>query len=468
MTLSAPAVRLPRTAGGRLALAVFIAGATIRVAFVALYRPALLGIADSGTYVNAAHGNLLLDPVHPAGYALFLAAVHALDPHLTATIVLQHALGVATAGIYFEVVRRETGSPLAGLLPAVLLLFNGLNLLTEHTPLSEPLFEFLVACALLTASRARTVPIAGLTGLLLAAATVVRSVGLILTLAVIVAVAIGRAGDPGRRRLIAAATCTIVAVALTGLYIGVQRAHSGVTGLTASDGRIAYSIVAPFADCTQFTPPSGTRGLCQNRSQRHGSSNQYLFGYPDHGPMPAGGRAAVSPAWRRFGPMPGGNAQLAAFARAAIVAQPADYLNGAWANFTCAWRCGDGRFVTSALALDPDVERAVTAYYATGSGRSIHAEGVLRAYADSVEINNPLYLILLVLSLTALSAATVRRRVAWLHLAGGWLLLAGSAAVSADPRYTLPSLGPLAVAAAIGLRRPVLLRWIRRAGSPRP
>jgi hypothetical protein len=463
-----PAVRLPRTAGGWAAVVVFSAGVAIRVAGLALYRPALLGIPDSGTYINAAHSQLLLDPVHPAGYALFLRLVHGLDAHLTATIALQHLLGVATAGIFFWLVRERTGSSLLGLIPATVLLFNGLTLLTEHAPLSEPLFGFLVAASLLATAWAaeRSGWWAPAAGGLIAAATLVRTVGLLLVAVAIVYLAVA-GGAPLRRRLARAGACAGVALALIAGYVGVQRAHSGVTGLTESDGRIAYAVAAPFADCSRFTPPPGTRGLCQNAAQRHGSSNQYLWGYPDRGPIPAAGRAAVSPAWRLFGPMPGGDGKLAAFAQAAILAQPGDYLSQAWANFGCAWGCDLHPFIAAALTPDPNVERAVTSYYATGAGRYAPGAALIAGYARTIELDGTLYAILLLASLSALAIREpLTRRLAWLNLAAGWLLLAGSAAVVADPRYALPSLGPLATAAALGLAGP--LGWLRGAASRRP
>jgi len=457
----------PRSRAAVIAVAVFAAGVALRVFFVVAYRPALLGIPDSGIYIAAAHRNLFSDQVHPAGYPLFLRAAHVLSAHLSATTALQHLLGVAAALVLFLVVRRVTGSVLAALVPAVVVLFGGLELFVEHSPLSDALFVLLTALVLLVAVVGLDRPLRWLVllGLLLGCAVVVRTVALWLLPLLFVWLLVCTPGDRVRR-LARAVLPVACAAGIVGGYVAVQRAQTGVTGLTQADGRFVYAVAAQFADCSKFTPPAGTRALCEtSRPASRGSMNQYLEGYPDFASsLPPGGRAAVSPAWRVFGPMPHGNSQLAAFGRAAILHQPLDYLHLVARNFSYYWTETTRVFLTDAAKPDPGTEQQVAAYYATGAGVSEHGFSVLRSYADVAEVSGPVMVLLLLASLSALAVRDRwPRAVALLLGSAGWLLLLGAAAVHIDPRYTLPAVGPLAAAAAMGVRDlgPIVIRRLR-------
>jgi hypothetical protein len=461
---------LPRLGAARAVPIVFGAGVLLRVALVIGYRPAFLGIPDSGTYVDAAHHNLLSDPVHPAGYALFLRVLHWLAGQLVAVTVVQHALGVVAAALLFVLARRAGDRAWVGLVPAAVVLFNGLELWSEHAPLSDPLFTTLVAAALIVAVRARDGrPLTlGLLGLLLAAATLIRTVGLVLVPLVagwlLVTMPVARA-----RRATGAGVVLVVALAALVGYMTFQQQRTGVFGFTAGDGRITYAVAAPFAECSHFTPPPGTRGLCQSiPPARRQSVNAYLWGFPDHAAaLPPGGRGAVSPAWRAYGPMPGGNGPLGAFGRDAIRNQPLDYVSQVLRNFSYFWRAGPGFFLAVAPRPDPDVQRAVVAYYGGSGHVSRSGFGPLAWYARHLEIDGPLVVALLVLSLTAFAVPSSEgRAIAVLCACGGWLLLLGSALVTIDPRYALPALGPLAAAAAIGTRS-LVKRGLRLASSRR-
>lgn len=447
-------LRWPSTPAGRIAVLLFAVGIALRCGLIIAYRPAFLGIPDSGTYIQAAHAGLFSDPVDPAGYPLFLRIVHAFTAHLAAVTVLQHAMGVATAGLLFALGRRIRNT-WVGLLPAAVVLLDGLQLWAEHSPLSDPLFTFLCTGALYLTVRARELrllPLAAL-GLTLGMATAVRSVGLLLIpLYVVWLLATG----PGtaRTRLIRAAVPLASAVAIVFGYIELQYHHSGVFGFTESDGRIEYAVAAPFADCSKFTPPAGTRGLCQAiPAAQRGSFNQYLWGFPDHASaLPPGGRGAVSPAWRVFGPMPGGNEQLGSFARTAILNQPGAFLGQVLGNFHYYWTKPPGTFVKDASRAQATVVAAADAFYGPGVRTTRAGFGVLDSYARAVEIPGWPLLVLLALSLLAIPAAGAGERSVVLLAAGtGWLLLLGSALVASDPRYALPALGPLGLASAVGL-----------------
>ncbi len=447
-------------------VSVFGLGILLRCALMLAYRPAFLGIPDSGVYIDAAQHNLFLDPVHPAGYALFVRILHFLSAHLFLLTFVQHALGVAAAWLLFELARRGR-SALVGLLPAAVVLFNGLQLWTEHAPLSDPLFTFLTAAILLVAVRARDGDARRLLllGVLLGAATTVRTVGLLLVPLVGLWLLCAIPGDL-RHRAIRSAIPLAAGLALTIAYMAVQNDRSGVFGFTESDGRIAYAIAAPFADCSRFTPPAGTRGLCQTTpASRRGSFNQYLWGFPDHAhQLPPGGRAAVSPAWRVFGPMPNGNGQLSAFGQAAILHQPIAYVREVVRNFSYFWRASPATFVRTATRADPSNDGIAAGYYSAGAGRTETGFGVMSWYARHIEVDGALIVILLIGSLLPIAIPrSEARSLGLLCSATGWLLLGGAALVAVDNRYALPALGPLAVAASIGVAG---LRDRVRAVSP--
>jgi hypothetical protein len=441
---------------------VFGTGIALRIAFVVIYRPAFLGIPDTGSYIDAAHRGLFNNVYDPAGYPLFIRILHAIYPHLSLLIVVQHGLGVGTAALMYLAVRRVTGSTLLGLVPAVLVLFDGYVLWVEHTPITETLFAFLVATVLYVAIRASEggVRLLVLDGVLIGIAGTVRPIGF--TLILVVAPWILWALPPRvRSRPLALLAVLAPLLAVGGGYVLVQRAVTGYTGITQDSGRILYAQAARFADCSKFTPPAGTAALCETTpSGKRGSFNQYLTGFPDRATQVTPSGRSVSPAWRVFGPPPAGNSKLEAFGIAAIFHQPFDYIGQIAGDFHYYWSDHHRAFIAAAAHPDPGIDQIVTSYYRTGPGVSSDGLGFLRWYGDTIEVNGVLIILLLVAPLAALVFGDRRlRRAAVLLASTGWMLpLASDAVASVDPRFMLPAYGPLAAAAAIGLGR-------RRSGS---
>jgi hypothetical protein len=450
---------------------VFALGVAIRIAFIALHGP-FLGISDSGSYIDAAHGGLFSNVYETAGYPLFIRVLRTVWPHLSLLIVVQHGLGVATAVLFYLAVRRVTGSALLGLIPAVLVLFDGFGLWVEHTPMSEALFDFLVAAALYVALRFVERPpwlLVG-EGALIGAAGVVRPVGLILVPIVGLWILWTRPGGWGARTL-AALAATLPACALVVAYLLVQQSDTGFFGLTRDSGRVLYARTAMFADCSRFKPPPGTAPLCERIPPgRRGSYNQYLTGFADHARGVTAAGRSISPAWRVFGPPPAGNGKLEAFALAAIVHQPLDYLARVADDFHYYWADHHVAFIEAAARVDPNVARAVSGYYASGSAPGGRL-GFLRWYGENIEVTGPLMILLLLAPLAGLFGASDRRarHAAVLLATTGWLVpLVADAVASVDPRYVLPAYGPLAAAAAIGLHGGWLRRALARARAVRP
>lgn len=439
---------------GAIVAAVFAAGIAIRVVFMVDYRPAFLGIADAGSYIDAAHRGLFDNVYDPAGYPLFIRIAHTFSAHLSFLILLQHGLGMASAALMYLAVRRVTGSMLLGLIPAALILFDGYGLWVEHTPISEALFSFLVCAVLYVALCAAEGPwwLLAFGGVLIAAAGVVRPVGFILIPVIGVWIFWARPGAP-RLRMFAVLALSAPACVLGATYVLVQRAETGFTGITRDSGRVLYARVAGFADCSEFTPPAGTSALCERTPpSKRGSFNQYLTGFPDGATQVSPAGRSISPAWRVFGPPPGGNAKLAAFGWTVIIHQPLNYLAAVAGDFHYYWSDHHRAFIAAAAGIDPGVEQAVISYHGARGVRS-HGLNFLRWYGRSIEVTGVLMIILLLSPLVALRVHDRRaRRAAVLLACVGWLLpLASDALASVDPRFVLPAYGPLAAAAAIGM-----------------
>ena len=55
------------------------------------------------------------------GDSMFLRALHELSPHLIAVVVVQHAMGLGAAALFFAAVRRCGGPRGLGLAPAAVI-----------------------------------------------------------------------------------------------------------------------------------------------------------------------------------------------------------------------------------------------------------------------------------------------------------------------------------------------------------
>ena len=92
--------------------------------------------------------------------------------------VVQHLMGLATGVLVYVVLRRWSVSDRVALLASLPVLFDAMELVVEHSVLSDVLFDLLVvgAVAVLAWDRQPGVRHAGLAGLLLGLAVCVRVV----------------------------------------------------------------------------------------------------------------------------------------------------------------------------------------------------------------------------------------------------------------------------------------------------
>ncbi len=491
-------------------VAILMAGAALRLWLMAVDRPAFLGFPDSRAYLAAVNGPLFWNPYKPSGYPIMLRVLRTLDPHLSATIFVQHLLGLATALLFYLITVRFVRRRWLALLPAAVVAFSGTQLYLEHAVLSDGPFAFAIAAALWcaattiapghgagdktaarengprsdhapvggNASRGVNLALAG-AGALTAAATVLRPVAAAL-IAALLAWALGRRWPSWRRRLRAGAACAAGCAAVLVPYVITAHAATGQWGLTRASGEQLYGRVATFANCRDFRPPAGTSQLCSRApASRRPNANWYLFD-------------PASPLVRTFGtPGPSNpfdtdlahyryppERLLSAFDRAALLHQP----------WTFAWTTLEGmvKYVaphagpasllewdTSTLihqlhnpAIEADTDRYVVSAYHTPAGYVHHDLSATDAYAESARVEGPLTAVLLVLMLVAwvLGRGAARSASVLLGACAVVLALAPVAALFYSARYATPAYGPLAAAGAIGLDVLLSRDWPRRRG----
>jgi len=458
--------RLPESREDRIAVlglaALLVTGALLRLLFVFAWRPALMGWPDAASYIEVSQGELFGNLLRPAGYPLFLRALHALVPSLLFVVILHHVLGLASAALFYLAVAR-TGAPRwLGLVPAGIVALGGDVIFVEHAPISETLFTFLVAVGLYAAVRSQEgegIRWPAISGLALALAASVRVVAVPLLAVVALWVLVGT-GLPLRRRLTVLAAGAAGALALLGPYYVIQERAVGRTGLSPSGVWNIYGRVAPFADCSKFTPPPGTEPLCERtpRSQRP-FTNEYTFNW------------YYSPGVRAFGNPHTASAeqtdQVAAFSWAVIVGQPRDYAEEVGAGLLryvapesfSGYGGGPSyhdlvhRVLFHRLFRGQGLE--VASRYYVDADRFTANDGlisVLRTYESGTRVQGPLFVLIALLSLAAplLTRGRVRGAALLFALAGWTLLITPVATVQFSARTGLPGFGPLGAAAAFG------------------
>ncbi len=462
--------RWPAAPGERKVVAalglLLVAGIALRLTLMAAQSPALLGYDDTLVYLGSARDHLFGVPSSPVGYVVFLRAAHWVWGSLAFLVGLQHLLGVAMALLLFATVRRVAPAGW-GLIPAAVVLLAGPQLLLEHAPLSESSFAFLVTASCYCATRALTggsAPWGWAAGLLAATAGCVRSLGLALVVLVVLCLVLGTRGG-WRPRLGAGVGAALAAWVLIAPYVIATKHEVGYVGpgLTRASGWALYARAAPFADCGRFTPPAGTTALCERRppSKRPEARHYALFD---------------SPAERAFGrppyASPRENRALTAFARAAILHQPLDYLGDVGDDLGRYWSSeprtsgatGESYGVLARhLATLPPTTAAFTAkWYSTPPepGDAGLASGV-REWERRTRLEGPLLVLLALAALLGLPLARGPRLAVALLLVGTSLLSLVGPVASAffDARYAVPGYGPLAASGALGGAS--LVGWVR-------
>ncbi len=283
-----------------------------------LYYPAWLQVPDSIRFARISPTGIFSDYWMPAGYAMFARGVRAIAPEIWVTTALQHLIGLGIGTVLFLAMRRLGAKPWLACIPAGVVFLSGDQLWIEHQVMAETQMTAFLAAGLACAVRG-LVPRVSLPWLaagsaLLMAAALTRNVALVALPVLVLCTAFWVKGSL-RNCLRALAAALLPAVAVFALYLGAYAVSGGqYLGMTDMSGWDLYTRVGPFADCSKFTPPPGTEGLCEStpRDQRDGP-----YGYiwdPN----------AIAPKLIEVSPQT--SPTLGRFARQAILHQPLTYL----------------------------------------------------------------------------------------------------------------------------------------------
>ena len=437
----------------------------VRIGLMSLYFPALLLAVDSPRYARAGGMPMFGDFWMPAGYPFFLCLLRRVTNELWITIAVQHALGIVTGVfLYIALVRLQVRRWVA-CVPAAAVFFSGDQLYLEHTPMADFFLTFCAAGGFLAAvvwlTKRKSCWWLGLASAAFAYAALVRSVGVAL-LPVLALVALSAAGDSLRDRGVAACFALIPAGLVFGVYFTVVWLSGGrYLGISDMRGWNLYSRVAPFADCTKFTPPKDTKVLCETRapSERPGP-----FGY-------VWDLQSVPRQVFELGPETG--RKLEKFAYKVIRHQPVDYAQAVLVDLARfvepglgenrPW-AGQPREIVSFGWRDAAVERMVVramGWEYRGVEVTVHGQGFLGAYQQYISVRCWWLIPLMISALVGFCRARGNLRLAILLFGLGSLALftLPVLTISYDFRYGIPPATFLVVAGVLG----AVACWDRRA-----
>ena len=239
----------------RLFCALLAAAAVIRAAVWIAYQPALFFYGDSYTYLGNSTG-LRPNPIRPIGYPLLLHVL-LLGHDIAAAPAAQHLFGLATAVICYAVLRRFGAGAVLASVAVVPVLFDGYLIDIEQYLLAESMFILLVMAglALLVWRNRPSVAACAAAGALLGAASLTRTVGMVLIVPALLYLVLRWAGG-----LRIAALAVAFAVPILG-YAAWFDATWGQFTVSKHDGYFLYGRVSTFATCGSYVPAS-QRWLC--------------------------------------------------------------------------------------------------------------------------------------------------------------------------------------------------------------
>jgi hypothetical protein len=442
-------------------------GAALRVLVQLSFPPGFV-FSDGPVYLGIVdHVTPLLDRV--VGYGLFLNALAWVSRDVWLITVVQHLLGLATATLAYVLLRRWGAGRWPAALATVPVLFDGMQLVLEHSVLSDVVFDLLVLAGVgaLAWHRRPQLPTTLLGGALLGAAVCVRVVGQPLVVAAVLFCLFAAATL--RTRLVhAVAVAAAFAVPVLG-YAAWFHEENGAWAMSESAGRALYMRTTAWVDCSRFSMPDYERPLCPAEPVGHRlDPTVYGWHMPDgtHGLAPPDGVTADD--------------AMHDFAVRAIRAQPWDYTRTAIRDIGLSfWVPREDRFEYD-TADKWSFERYVGRQELTGYTRpsyeahggelpSVHQPGAswLGRYGTAVYLWGPALLALLVLAICALCArgrrdAPRRSVIALLLMVGCGLMVAPDVLAEFVWRYQLPAVLLVPMAAALGWVR---LRAPRQDGT---
>lgn len=245
------------------------------------YQPALI-FPDSERYLEYAWrfvtGHWSPDSLRTSGYSLLLIPA-VLTRNLAVVAAVQHLIGLATAVLIYAVLVRFGARRWLAALATVPVLFDPLQLDIEQYVLTDVAATFLLVAALVVLvwrhdAIGKAAPAA--TGLLLAAATIIRESDL---LVMVPAVLYLLAAIRPRRRLAARAALLFVGFLPPVLgYLGWYQVSHGRFGFVSYDSQFVYGRIAQFTDCTGVSLLWYERPLCPRQPPAQRNPDFYMWG----------------------------------------------------------------------------------------------------------------------------------------------------------------------------------------------
>jgi hypothetical protein len=464
---------------------VLLVAVIVRVIAMLGYPPAFW-ITDSRRYVAIAT-HLIPDPIRPVGYSVMLWL---LKPFHSVMLVvgIQHAMGLAAGMAVYALLRQRFGLPAwAATLAAAPPLLSVYTIQIEHFLLADTLFGLLVTIAvvLMLWTPLPRVLTCAVVGLLLAAAALVRSQGLLVAIpfAIYLAtrMASRRTRPSGMSRRLVARRAVVGLLAMGATFAAPMLAYAlwfdsvnGTFEITTSTGAYLYGRVSTFADCSVINPPADEQWLCLSApvSQR---ANPGHYVWQASSPLVKGPGYHI---WQPNTPLlnsstyefsPTVNHLATDFALRAIKAQPLDYLRAVWDSTVEGFTVERGP--TGAWYGFPRVLRQSTEsladpvpYLRAGLDAYEHGDPntrLVQPFADWIRIYQRFVKLLGPLLAAIVLGGLIGVAVAWRRLGGAALLpwLAGmtlivtpAATAGFDTRYVVASVPAFCIAAAIGAR----------------
>ena len=433
-----------------------VLGAALRVLVQIAFPPAFI-FSDGPMYLR------LVDRMRPSvdrpvGYGVLLRVVSWATRDVWGVAITQHVLGLLTAVVIYALLRRRGVSGRVATAATLPVLFDGMELVLEHSILSDVLFDLMVllGVAVLGWSRHPRVWSAAVAGALFGAAALVRVVGepVVVAAAVFCLVA---AATVRTRVVTAVVLCIAFAVPVTAYASWYHHEH-GAWALSQS-GRALYMRTTSFVDCSRLTLPSYERTLCPGDPLGHRQDPTY-YGWHD-------------PSVKALHTPPGvtHDAALRDFALRAIRAQPWAYVRTVARDFAMTFSPVRANFFgydtaykwSFAHYVDYQPTNWTGPAYASHGGEqptSLHPlADVLRGYGYVVYVWGPLVLAMLVVAVAGLVTRRPRggagtRPLIFLctALAMG-LVLVPDLTAEFTWRYQVPELVLLPVGAALGWTR---------------
>ncbi|MBX6167793.1 MAG: hypothetical protein IRY84_09165 [Thermobispora bispora] len=318
----------------RIFAVIFILAVIPRVLATVGFTPAVW-FDDSFEYVGVAE-RMQPYAVRPSGYSFLLWMMRPL--HSFAVVVAaQHMMGLAMGVMIYALILRRAPGVRKGwaVLAATPVLFDAYQIFFEHAVLSDVLFAFLVMATVTVVLWSPSVSYvyAVGSGILVAAAALTRSIGLLLVPLLAGYLLLSRSGW---RILLTAAVATAVPL---GGYAAWYGSWHGSPGLTAGSGVWLWARTMPFADCDKIVPPADEAVLCPEQPVENRESSPHFI-WSDWSPLrKVPGHQVITRA-DLF--QPGIDELAGRLARRAISSQPLDYLDLVFHDLqqTLNWRRG--------------------------------------------------------------------------------------------------------------------------------